>query len=339
MNIWFNRTFSSIHAALRLIREADTQERFTLIASGCNRHALARLHAHHYMIEPEGLSDNHYVDWCLDFCVEHAIGVLVPGREARNIAARQAEFAAYGVRVLSAASPDSLDVLNDKAAFYAALDCSAAPAPERQVFDTCQAFDIAYAELSARHPVLCIKPAVSVYGIGFRRIRTDRDAYAILSSGMNYQINLDSLRALLAERSHIAPMLLMEYLDGHEYSVDCLAEHGTLHCAIARRKPLNAGEGQIIDGQANLQLACRQIVSQFGLNGYINIQFRQGRTGLRTLEVNPRLSGGAAMACLAGPNLPYLGLCGLLDGYAALKIPPIAEGLRVGEINQAIILP
>ncbi|PXX74002.1 ATP-grasp domain-containing protein, partial [Rivihabitans pingtungensis] len=222
---------------------------------------------------------------------------------------------------------------------YAALDCPAAPAPEQRAFDTCQHFDAAYVELSAKYPALCIKPAISVYGIGFRRIRTDRDAYDILSSGMDHQINLDSLRTLLAARPRIAPMLLMEYLDGQEYSVDCLAEHGTLHCAIARRKPLSPGEGQIIDGQENIQLACRKITSQFGLNGYVNIQFRQGSTGLRTLEVNPRLSGGVAMACLAGPNLPYLGLCGFLDGYAALKIPPIVEGLRVGEINQAIILP
>ena len=130
----------------------------------------------------------------------------------------------------------------------------------------------------------------------------------------------------------------MEFLSGHEFSVDCVADGGVLRCAVARRKPLRAGHGQIIDPREDIQTACAAIIRQFSLNGYANIQFREGESGLRTLEVNPRMSGGIAMACLAGPNLPYLGVAGFDSGYAALQIPVAVPGLRVGEVTQAVEL-
>ena len=69
------------------------------------------------------------------------------------------------------------------------------------------------------------------------------------------------------------------------------------------------------------------------------MQFREGQSGLGLLEINPRMSGGIAMACLAGPNLPWLALAGFDRGFDALAIPPIHAGLRVGEQSHAVALP
>lgn len=84
--------------------------------------------------------------------------------------------------------------------------------------------------------------------------------------------------------------------------------------------------------------ACTHLIRQFALNGNVNIQFREGDQGLRILEINPRMSGGIAMACLAGPNLPYLGLVAFDQGLDAVAPGPIEGGLRVAEINQAVRL-
>lgn len=84
--------------------------------------------------------------------------------------------------------------------------------------------------------------------------------------------------------------------------------------------------------------ACAHLVRQFALNGNVNIQFREGDQGLRILEINPRMSGGIAMACLAGPNLPYLALAAFDRGREAVTPGTIVDGLRVGEINKAIRL-
>jgi len=69
------------------------------------------------------------------------------------------------------------------------------------------------------------------------------------------------------------------------------------------------------------------------------VQFREGQHGLGLLEINPRMSGGIAMACLAGPNLPYLALVGFDRGFDGLAVPEVRAGLRVGEISFATELP
>ena len=45
MKVWFNKTFSSVQNALRLIRQGDKEQAYTLVASSPNPHALVRLAA------------------------------------------------------------------------------------------------------------------------------------------------------------------------------------------------------------------------------------------------------------------------------------------------------
>lgn len=338
MRVWFNKTFSSVHSALRLIREADTAGRYELVASSPNAHALVKLASDKFCDEPAGLTGSAYIDWCEKFCTDHGIGIFVPGKEAALFSESGERFANVGTRILSVASRVNLDLIHDKGRFYGLMSSEAVPAPAWRRCTSAEAFEEAYAELSKTHGALCIKPAVSVYGIGFRRIHEDRSAYAIFSGGHDYQIDLNSLRAMLKLQGTFPALLLMEYLGGHEYSVDCISDRGVLKCAIARRKPRSVGGGQVIDAREDIQAACRKVVSQLEVNGYSNIQFREGARGLRILEINPRMSGGIAMACLAGPNLPYLGLVGFDRGYDEFDPKPVAAGLRVAEFNQSTVL-
>lgn len=336
--VWFNKTFSSIHIGLRLIREMDVDGRYEVICSSPNAHAIAGLSADHFFVEPTSLSADEYREWCVSFAHQHGIGIFVPGKDASSLIGCAQKFAKLGTRILGAASPQILETIHDKSRFYAAVeDLSSPPAKWRPV-ETIQEFDVAYAELSASERELCIKPAVSVYGIGFRRIRTNKTAFQILMAGNDYQVSYDDLRSMLAVAGRFPKLLLMEYLDGHEYSVDCLCDRGRLVCAVPRKKPLRAGEGQLIDCRVDVISACREMSSRFELNGFINIQFREGRSGLRVLEVNPRMSGGIGMACLAGVNLPYFGIAGFDHGYDQLRIPAACDGLRVGEINMPVVL-
>ncbi|MDR2261612.1 MAG: ATP-grasp domain-containing protein [Azoarcus sp.] len=335
--IWFNKTFSSIHSALTLIRAADEAGEYRLICSSPNPHALATLAADEAAGEPAGATGAAYVEWCLSFCREQGIDVFVPGKEAVLIARHHADFLARGVRVLSAAPPETLELLHDKARFYAVAQAQDAPPPAFAVFETLAAFEDAYRRLRARYPELCMKPSASVYGIGFRRITETKSAFDLLLDGNAYRIDLASLRAMLGNAARFRAMLLMPYLAGHEFSVDCVAHEGRLLCAVARRKPLH-NDGQLIVVRDDIQRACAELSAQFRLNGNINIQFRESGEGLRVLEINPRMSGGIAMACLAGPNLPRLALAAFLHGPESIRIPPIENGLRVGELNQAIKL-
>ena len=335
MRVWFNRTFSSVYAAIGLIREADTAGRFHIIYSNANPHVAAARAAHEFHAEPTGIKGDDYIEWCLAFCREHRVDVFIPGRESTALAGQHARFAAQGTRVLSAASQSVLELMHDKAEFYATVDLPAAPPAVCRVFEDLAQFDAAHAELRAQFDTLCVKPSRSVFGLGFSILDEQRSSAALLLDGAAYRIGLADFRRGLAELGTHRTMLLMEYLDGHEYSVDCVGDHGRLVAAVARKKPMTAGQGQLIDMRSDIVDAVTKLAASYGFNGVFNVQFREGAGELRLLEINPRMSGGIGMACVAGPNLPYIALCGFVDGYDDVVVAPVRDGIRVAELANA----
>lgn len=337
--VWFNKTFSSVGTAIRLIRAGDAAGAYRIVCSNSNPHASAFLAAHEYAVEPSGLDDEQYLEWCLAFCRARGVAIFWPGKKAGLIGDNAARFAAQGTRVLSVASRAVLRLMHDKARFCAGLDLALAPPAEFRAVADIAAYDAAYAALRPRHEQLCIKPSESVYGIGFAVLDEARSAAQLLLAGAAYHINAAQLRDGLAAMQTFKPLLLMEYLDGPEYSADCVADHGALVCAVPRQKPQGAGIGQLICMRADILQACAQLARDYQLNGIFNVQFREGRRGLALLEINPRMSGGIGMACLAGPNLPYLALAGFDRGFAGLTVAPARDGMRVGETALPVELP
>ena len=338
MRVWYNRTFSSIYAAIRLIREADTEGRFTIVHSNANRHTPAARLAHEFHGEPVGLEPAAYVEWCLEFCRQQRIEIFVPGREATLLAAHHARFQELGTRVLSAATPHKLQLIHDKAGFYAETHLPQAPVAEFRRFDNIAQFDAAWAELRPRHKKLCIKPARGIYGIGFAIVDEERSSAALLLAGVEYHIGYQDLRRGLAELGEFRTMLLMEFLEGAEYSVDCVGDQGRLVVAVARRKSAQAGGGQLIDMRPEIIEASTKLAADYGLNGIFNVQFREAGGKPRLLEINPRMSGGIGMACAAGPNLPWIALKGFADGFDTVEVAEVRNGMRVIEVADALEL-
>ena len=326
-----------MYAAIGLIREADTEGRFHLIYSNANPHVNAARVAHEFFVEPTGMDSEAYIAWCLDFCREHQVDIFVPGKESTALAGEHARFEAQGTRVLSAGSVDALELIHDKARFYASVELPLAPVADFRVFEDVRQFDAAYAELREVHTTLCVKPSQSVFGLGFAVLDEARSSAALLLAGEQYHIGLADMRRGLAELGAFRTMLLMEFLDGHEYSVDCVGDNGRLVAAVARKKPRKAGRGQLIDMRQDILDATTKLTADFGLNGCFNVQYREGGgvggDALRLLEINPRMSGGIGMACVAGPNLPYIALKGFADGFDTVTVPPVRDGIRVAELS------
>ena len=333
MRVWFNRTFSSVHTAIELIRQADVDGRFHIIYSNSNPHATAARVAHEFHPEPTGLDPAAYTEWCLAFCREQRVDIFIPGRQSTALAGLHARFEAQGTRVLSAASQPALELIHDKALFYATVALPGAPVAETINFENIAQFDAAYAALRPRHAKLCVKPSNSVFGLGFAILDEERSCAALLIEGAEYHIGLEDMRRGLAELGEVRTMLLMQYLDGHEYSVDCVGDQGRLVSAVARKKPMTAGRGQLIDMRQDILDATAKLARDFGLNGNFNVQFREGGDQLYLLEINPRMSGGIGMACVAGPNLPWIALKGFADGFDQVQVPPVRDGIRVAETS------
>ena len=338
MRVWFNRTFSSVYDAIDLIRRADVAQRFHIIQTGSDRCVATDNVAHEFHAEPKGLNGSAYVDWCLDFCTRHRVDVLVPGREATALIRAETAFGAVGTRILACTSATHLEIIHHKARFYDSVQHASAPPPPFRPFATIGEFDAAYEQLRSRYADLCIKPVYSVYGQGFAIVDEKRNGAELLFAGSVDRVALDQLRDGIARLGHCKSMLLMQYLDGHEWSVDAVAEHGRLVCAVPRKKFTYSRAGQLIDMRQDVLEATAEFATMFALNGTFNVQYKECQSRLHVLEVNPRMSGGIALACLAGPNLPYIALTGFVDGYDAVQVPEVRVGIRVAHVPVAMEL-
>lgn len=336
MRIWFNKTFSTIHAVFRNLRQSVPTGEITLICTHTDAHAVAFLAADESYLEPAGLTEQEYLEWCVDFCRQHNVQLFWPGKEAAFISKHPEFFQAIGVQVLSVADVDTLTLLHDKADFYTALSAEVAQTMDFIAVSDRDAFDNAVTELSATHQRLCVKPAVSVFGLGFRILDTQRDSITQLLKGIEYQIPLQELRAGMANTPEFATLLVMEHLDGPEWSVDCAGRHGELLCAVQRKKSQQIGGGQTIDNNAEIDGMVARLTAHYRLNGLFNIQFKEGVYGVRLLEINPRPSGGFGMACLSGANLAHIALQGIKG--EPFQPPTIRYGLRVTEINTPVVM-
>lgn len=330
--IWFNRTFSSVRTLCELIRQGDTQGDFQLLCTHPRSDFPGFAAAHAWTLEPAELSGEAYVDFCLAFCRKQRVDALWAGKAAEPLAAHQADFAAAGVRLLTVAEARTLALLHDKAAFYARTQGFSVPPPAFRCITSGAEFEPAYAALRAAHPVLCIKPAEGVNGTGFRVIDEQRGGLELLLGDALHSIHLDGLHDLLRTAEQCPPLLLMEYLDGVEYSVDAVADGHRLIALVQRQKATPGGYCQQIVAVPAVEQAVSEMVVTFGLRGLFNVQFREGRTGLRLLEINPRFSGGIGYTALAGINLPYLALRGLLLGFEEPAYPALSIGAQLLEV-------
>lgn len=342
VKVWFNRGLSSVFNALRLIRQGDVAGEYRLVCTHINPRFAGFLEAHEWAVEPPGLSGAAYIDYCVKFCRDNGIGVFFPGKEATLISRCSARFQEVGTRVACVTSGDTLDLINDKAAFYADMISSngqVASLPDTEIVNTLAGFNTAYERLRACHDVICIKPAVSVFGLGFKIIDDAGSRFQRLVNGHDYRIGLDELRECLAEQETFRDLLVMEHLGGIEFSVDCLADSSGLLYAITRKKSQQPGVGQLIDDNREIWDVVSKLVKRYALHGIFNVQFRLGRDGLKLLEINARMSGGIGMACLSGVNLPYLALRSTTHGLTkADRIVP-TWGLQVAMLEMPLLLP
>ena len=336
MRIWFNKTFSTISAVLNNLRQSDSSGDLTLICTHVHSTASAFLAADEYYLEPAELTGDAYLEWCVDFCRQHNVTLFWPGKEAALISKHHTYFQAIGVQVLSVADYDTLTLLHDKARFYTDLNPEVAKAMDFIPVNNRDAFDNAVKTLSVKHKTLCVKPAISVFGLGFRILDAQRDSITQLLKGVEYQIPLNELRQGMNNTPEFKTLLVMEHLGGHEWSVDCTARHGDLLYAVQRKKSELLGHGQLIDNNVELQGMVTRLTTHYRLNGLFNIQFKDGANGPRLLEINPRPSGGVGMACLAGVNLPLV----VLQSIKGNAIPQavINYGLKVSEVNSPVVL-
>ena len=338
LRVWFNKSFSSALNVIHRLAQTTVPHRFHVLCSHTNREFVGFESALQSFLEPPGLGTKDYLHHCLEFCASNAVEVFVPGRSRIALAASRAAFESRGVRLLVPSSPKTLRLFEDKARFYGTIAASVAPAPRFIVVRNASEFSDAVATLRAEHCEVCLKPAVSTGGLGFRILDDGRSDLRNLFGGENIRITTALATHILAQEKEFRPLLVMEYLNGAEYSVDCLAVRGRLLCAVPRRKPSRIGGAQFLENRLELISLSERVAAAYELDGIFNVQARYLNGVAKVLEINARMSGGIYFACLSGVDLPAWAIALAAGTASPAEVPRPQLGLAVHQQFREFVL-
>lgn len=338
--VWFNEGYSGIRDAVLMIREARRDDPVVL-ASHRDAYAPVLDAADRSFVEPpiprttaEGIEA--YGDYCLKVCAEQDVDLFVVQRGRASLAARAPEFAAIGTRLAATGTADTLTLIDDKARFHSAARAAGIPMPWTREIADAAGFDDAVAELAAQGLEACIKPPHGVFGAGFWRLTPELSTFAALMDAEAHSIAPEVMRTAIEAAPGPLRLLVLEYLAGTEWSLDCLCRDGRFVTGVARRK---LGRAQRLEVEGVIFDVAQTAVAAFNLSGLINLQFKAASldddSDIRLLEINPRMSGGCLYTRYSGINLPWLHVAlemGLAD---EADMPTPVGGALVAAVGEA----
>src|SRR5688572_8455743 len=168
ITVWLNKNLSSAFNIIESLRAAQAHETFRIVCSHTNADFPAFRISDAFEVEPRGPSEAAYLDYCADISRRHGVEVFIPGKMTRAIVGERHRFEELGVKLIHAADADTLKLLENKARFYRAIPEGLAAVPDYRVVQTLAEFDDAVQWLKGRNHTVCFKPAVSMFGLGFR---------------------------------------------------------------------------------------------------------------------------------------------------------------------------
>ncbi|MFZ0576337.1 MAG: ATP-grasp domain-containing protein [Psychrobacillus psychrotolerans] len=341
LNIWFNRWFSTVSHYMELIRHNPDQQEFIIHGTHPNSDTVYFNYCDVFSTEPD-IEGEDYIQFCLDYCIQNQIHIFVPRKENVLISRHLEKFEDIGVSVLVCPDGDLMAMVDNKAAMYQSLQNQEKEGnfivtiPSYQIVNNAQEFKEAYEQLSKVNTKLCIKPVIGEGASGFRIIDNDADTIPfIFNTASSQKISYETALRILQTQEHFPDLMVLEYLDGYEYSIDCLADaDGTLLTAIPRKK----GNGRIREIEYNKDLIeiAEKMAIQYKIPYVFNIQVKYKDGIPKLLEINPRMSGGLHISCLADINFPYYAIKLLLGNQLEPLYPKF--GLKATHIEQPVIL-
>jgi carbamoyl-phosphate synthase large subunit len=291
-------------ALVRAFRQAAAERGGKVFVSDVSDHAPALYDADGRVHLPPW-DDPGYADRLMGVCRDLDIGLLVPtsDRELFWLEPLADVLRASGVIVLIP-SLSTLNRCRDKRVFTTFC--------RQHGFLVPQSYEDA-AEPTA-FPVF-VRPRMGQGGLGAGRV--------------------DTSALLQAMRQQDGELLVQEFIDGVEYSIDLLMDiqGGRALQAVARRRVLvYGGEAQVsrIERLDELTDLVMQLGEALGLVGHTVVQaFYSPEDGARFIEVNPRFGGASNLSIRAGLDSPAR-LLDLMLGDETARLPrEIAYGLTL----------
>jgi len=339
--IWFNQWFTTVAHFINMIRSNMDGYEFKVYGTSTNRDALYLSYCDVAYQEPN-INGEEYILFCLDFCRKHHIDIFVPRKENVLIAKHLNKFHQLGVRVLVCPNAKLMERLDNKEETYRymlnhPILRKYIPIPDYFIVENGEVFTKAYRLLKNKGHKVCFKPVIGEGGNGFRIVQDKAESIEeLFYQGTSANISYKHACEILFQQPKFPPLMISEYMDGYEYSIDCLAYDGVLMAAIPRKKE----NGRIRELENNKELieVARKINDVLNIPFAYNIQVKYKDGIPKLLEINPRMSGGLHYSCLAGINIPYQAIKLLLEGKKAIKVFQPHFCVRSSYLEKEVIL-
>mgnify|MGYP006421277299 CR=1 FL=1 len=137
-------------------------------------------------------------------------------------------------------------------------------------------------------------------------------------------------------------LLVEEYIDGPEYTVDVLCNFdGNALIALPRKRvKIRGGEAQIslLDRNDQIESHAKRLAEVFHATGPVTVQFiRAGEHEFVPIELNARMGGGLPLSITAGADWPGW-ILDLVQGRSFSTDVPIADQLLMTRYDQSFFL-
>ena len=255
-----------------------------------------------------------FVDKILEIALKQQVRVIIPlvTRELFVFARNNHRFKANNIHVL-VSDYEPLLIANDKYELMTFCAKNDIPAPEFYKVNTFKEFRDAATKLSFPGKMICFKPPVSNGLRGFRIItapgKVNKLDLLLNQKPNDVFMGFDEFENIINESDYFPELLVMEYLEGTEYSVDVLVDRGNCIEVIPRsRDKIKMGisfAGTLVKDERIIEFS-KKIVTQLGLHGNIGLQFKNDSDGVpKILESNPRVQGTIVFNTAGGFNMVY----------------------------------
>lgn len=306
LTVWFNHWFSTAYHIIELMKQGSEYD-LHIIGSNRNPDTVIQLVCDEWYTEPIDMSDEAYLEFCVEFCQKHNVNVFVPRRGISIISQYQSRFAEIGVKLFMDKDPNIILTLKNKVKTYEELK-KAVPECMPMYFEvgSKDEFIKAYDAIIAEKERVCMKFTDDEGAASFRVIDDSIQGENAFYIAPGMKMTYENALKVISDYSFKKHLILMPYLKGVEVSADCLTTE-TGKIIIPRFK--SNGRIYTIKYDEKIIEYCSRILDYTGLNMPCNIQFRYDDDEPYLLEINTRMSGGVQLSCIGtGINIPLIAL-------------------------------
>jgi len=305
INLYFTRSFSVnfyfINSVKNYFKNKNIETK--IIVSHPDKDSPTLMAADIALIEPSYNSEKNRLFY-QNVCIKHDIDCIIPGESSILTLIKLDSFIHQSKpKVLTSQNFDFINTLKSKTETYklfASKNISNLHIPFYNLVKDTVTFEKTYKEIIENKTMACFKPDSSQGGAGFRIIDNDispnEAIYGYASIRNTYNYYLDKLKQL----KNFQPLILLEYLSGPEYSLDCFGNGKHLFFCGIREKTNK--KRRLINNDVLKKIA-EDIQSTFEFSNLYNIQIKEEKNKYHLLEINPRYSAGSYIYELEGFHL------------------------------------